>query len=349
MLLQTASEAGVTSGEREMWGRAHSRTLRAERPGGLVLACEMCAQPGLSGTILWHSEGITGIDPDSALVPLAMPGVNLGDASVVMVQHGPGQYDYPLPGLGHSHGVFRLVVVAKGVMEVFAPTQSVLLTPSAAILLDGSAAHRHTYATSAPVAYFIVDLHVAHPVIGGSIPRTGRPLSPPGLLAAFSAFMVQLSAGVGGIAKLRDEPGLVTLVEESILALVRGIIEYSRRVLGEGTAGPRDAVISYVHRNCTDKDLNLVSVADALGTSTRTVQRLMGTGPTLSELIRIYRVEVALDLLAAPEGATLGDAASGAGFSSIRALRRAVQRVKGVTMARTNAARTSRFIDRATG
>jgi AraC-like DNA-binding protein len=87
-----------------------------------------------------------------------------------------------------------------------------------------------------------------------------------------------------------------------------------------------NGLLSYVDENFTCPELNVASIAEALGLNpsylSREVKRCTGMG--LLDLLQKKRLDRAVALLAA--GHSLTDAARLSGFGNLRALRRAMKR-----------------------
>ena len=254
-----------------------------------------------------------------------------GELQITYLEHGPVQLDGER-AWGSDPEILRLVVVVDEEVSLrHAEAVATLSTRDSALILGTSPV---TYSADAPARIVLCDMPTDH---GGlaALPRSapfvvGRAdAAVPCALGAFLLDLLRQDADrLAPLARAQVADVLRTLATSTIMALaVAGCSGWELR-------RQRLAALRHIASRYTDPDLSSASVAEHLGLSRRSLQRLFeGEERTVAQRIQEVRTQHAITRLKDPRlaAASLAEIATLSGFGSTVAMRRAVQEATGLT------------------
>jgi AraC-like DNA-binding protein len=251
---------------------------------------------------------------------------------VTYLEHGAVSLDSADRAFGRDPETLRLLVVLDGEVRLRHADATAALGPRDSALVLGTGPVG--YASDAPARVVVCDLPADHPGLT-AMPRTapfvvGRADS--AVPCALGAFLMDLlrqeAENLPPLARAQVADVLRTLVTSTVMALaVAGCSGWELR-------RQRLAALRHIAPRSTDPELSSASVAEHLGLSRRSLQRLFeGEERTVAQRIQEVRSQHAVARLRDPRfsGASLGEIATLSGFGSTVAMRRAVQDAIGLT------------------
>ncbi|QAY62634.1 AraC family transcriptional regulator [Xylanimonas allomyrinae] len=255
-----------------------------------------------------------------------------GDLQVTYLEHGPVLLDTPDRMWGTDCETLRLVIVVEGEVSLRHPEATATLRPRDSALVLGTSPV--TYASEAPARVVLCDLPAEYSGLS-ALPRSapfvvGR--ADAAVPCALGAFLLDLlrqdSERLAPLARAQVADVLRTLATSTITALaVAGCSGWELR-------RQRLAALRHIAAKYTDPELSSASVAEHLGLSRRSLQRLFeDEDRTVAQRIQEVRTQHAITRLrdARLAAASLTEIATLSGFGSTVAMRRAVQEATGMT------------------
>jgi AraC-like DNA-binding protein len=248
------------------------------------------------------------------------------------LEHGEVNYTSDDELLERDGDVLRLMVILEGDVQLRHEDAGASLARRDSALILGTASV--AYASDAPVRVVMCDVPADH---GGlaAVPRSapfvvGR--ADAAVPCALGAFLVDLirqdHQRITPAARAQVGDVLRTLVTSTIMALaVAGCSGWDLR-------RQRLAALRHIASRYADPELSSASVAEHLGLSRRSLQRLFeDEDRTVAQRIQEVRTQHAMARLKDRRFAnvSLGEIATLAGFGSTVAMRRAVQDASGLT------------------
>ncbi|MCL1872013.1 MAG: helix-turn-helix transcriptional regulator [Promicromonosporaceae bacterium] len=276
-----------------------------------------------------HTAAVAGRAPERGQARSRT--ARFGELQVTYLEHGPVQLEAER-AWGVDPDTLRLVVVVDGEITLrHSEAAATLSTRDSALILGTSPV---TYASDAPARIVLCDMPADH---GGlaALPRSapfvvGR--ADAAVPCALGAFLLDLlrqdAERLAPLARAQVADVLRTLATSTIMALaVAGCSGWELR-------RQRLAALRHIAARYTDPDLSSASVAEHLGLSRRSLQRLFeGEERTVAQRIQEVRTQHAITRLrdARLAAASLAEIATLSGFGSTVAMRRAVQDATGLT------------------
>lgn len=255
-----------------------------------------------------------------------------GEITVTYLEHGPVRLDSPELAWGSDPETLRLMVVVEGEVSLRHSEAAASLTPRDSALILGTSLV--SYTSDAPARVVICDLPTDHAGLA-ALPRSapfvvGRAdAAVPCALGAFLLDLLRQDADrLAPLARAQVADVLRTLATSTIMALaVAGCSGWELR-------RQRLAALRHIAARYTDPDLSSASVAEHLGLSRRSLQRLFeGEERTVAQRIQEVRTQHAITRLRDSRlaAASLAEIATLSGFGSTVAMRRAIQDATGLT------------------
>ena len=296
--------------------------LVGQTPAALRPRTAVRAQPVLAG------RGERPVTPAERLADRSNRTRNarFGEINVTYLEHGEVNYESDTELLTREDDVLRLIVLLEGEFTLKHDDASATLGKRDSGLILNPCPVSYTAETDCRVV--ICDIPADH---GGlaAVPRSatfvvGR--SDAAVPAALGAFLVDLlrqdSSRLSPIARAQIADVLRTLVTSTVMSLaVAGCSGWDLRK-------QRLAALRHIAARYADPDLSSASVADHLGLSRRSLQRLFeDEDRTVAQRIQEVRTQHAVARLKDKRFAqvSLSEIATLAGFGSTVAMRRAVQ------------------------
>jgi len=255
-----------------------------------------------------------------------------GEINVTYLEHGPGVFDTDIALLPRDEDDLRLIVLLEGEFSLKHEEATTTLGKRDSGLILGSAPV--AYHASEDCRVVICDIPASH---GGlaAVPRSAPYVverSDAAVPSALGAFLVDLlrqdSQRISPIARAQIADVLRTLVTSTVMSLaVAGCSGWDLRK-------QRLAALRHIATRYADPDLSSASVAEHLGLSRRSLQRLFeDEDRTVAQQIQEVRTQHAVARLKDRRFSqvSLGEIATLAGFGSTVAMRRAVQDTTGLT------------------
>lgn len=254
-----------------------------------------------------------------------------GEIQVTYLEHGPVRLDTPDRAWGGDPDTLRLMVVVDGEVSLrHSEATATLSTRDSALILGTSLV---TYSSDAPARVVVCDMpdHSGLAALPRSAPFVvGR--ADAAVPCALGAFLLDLLRQDGErlapLARAQVADVLRTLATSTVMALaVAGCSGWELR-------RQRLAALRHIAARYTDPDLSSASVAEHLGLSRRSLQRLFeGEERTVAQRIQAVRTQHAITRLRDSRlaAASLAEIATLSGFGSTVAMRRAVQDTTGLT------------------
>lgn len=254
-----------------------------------------------------------------------------GDYFLTYFEHGAVALDGDRAWRSDLDGLRLVVVIAGEVHLRHADTAATLGARDSALIRGlGPVA----YSSNGPGRVVICDMPAHHGLLAAlpsSVPFiVGREEAAlPCALGAVLLDLLQQDAGQTLTAPVRAQAAdvLRTLTGSAIMALV------SEGTIGWETRRQRMAAARFIAARYTDPTLSSATVAEHLGLSRRSLQRLFeGEELTVSEHITAVRTQQAIARLKDPRmaGASMTEIATLSGFTSATAMRKAVERATGL-------------------
>ncbi|MCL1800625.1 MAG: helix-turn-helix transcriptional regulator [Promicromonosporaceae bacterium] len=255
-----------------------------------------------------------------------------GDINVTYLEH--PEVDYASDGelLARDGDLLRLIVLLEGEFQLKHDDASATLAKRDSGLILSSLPV--SYSSEIPCRVVICDIPADHGGLG-AVPRSapfvvGR--ADAAVPAALGAFLVDLlrqdTARLSPINRAQIADVLRTLVTSTVMSLaVAGCSGWDLR-------RQRLAALRHIAARYADPDLSSASVAEHLGLSRRSLQRLFeDEDRTVAQRIQEVRTQHAVARLKDKRFAqvSLGEIATLAGFGSTVAMRRAVQDATNLT------------------
>ncbi|ACZ30854.1 transcriptional regulator, AraC family [Xylanimonas cellulosilytica DSM 15894] len=289
---------------------------------------------------LHRHRGVTQRHAHAPAQPDRVPGrgqarsrtARFGEISVTYLEHGPVRLDTPELSWGSDPETLRLVVVVEGEVSLRHSEAAATLSPRDSALILGTSLV--AYSSEAPARIVICDLPTDHAGLT-ALPRSapfvvGRAdAAVPCALGAFLLDLLRQDADrLAPLSRAQVADVLRTLATSTIMALaVAGCSGWEVR-------RQRLAALRHIAQRYTDPELSSASVAEHLGLSRRSLQRLFeGEERTVAQRIQEVRTQHAITRLRDPRlaAASLTEIATLSGFGSTVAMRRAVQEATGLT------------------
>jgi len=255
-----------------------------------------------------------------------------GEMIVTYLEHGTVDHDSDVEVYDREPGSLRLLVVLEGSVQLKHDDASATLHKRDSALILGLA--KVGYTAPGPTRIVMCDVS---PEQGGlaAVPRSapfviGRAdTAVPCALGAFLVDLLRQDAGrISPVARAQVGDVLRTLVTSTVMALaVAGCSGWDLR-------RQRLAALRHIAAKYADPELSSASVAEHLGLSRRSLQRLFeDEDRTVAQRIQEVRTSHAVARLKDRRFAnvSLGEIATLAGFGSTVAMRRAVQDATGLT------------------
>ena len=255
-----------------------------------------------------------------------------GEITVTYLEHGAVALDSPDLLWGTDSATLRLLVVIEGDVNLrHLEATAQLASRDSALILGTSPV---AYTSDGPARVVICDMPTDHAGLA-ALPRSapfviGR--SDAAVPCALGAFLLDLlrqdADRLAPLARAQVADVLRTLATSTIMALaVAGCSGWEMR-------RQRMAALKHIAAKYTDPELSSASVAEHLGLSRRSLQRLFeGEERTVAQRIQEVRTQHAITRLQDPRlaAASLAEIATLSGFGSTVAMRRAVQEATGST------------------
>ncbi|GAB2469701.1 AraC family transcriptional regulator [Xylanimonas ulmi] len=255
-----------------------------------------------------------------------------GDLQVTYLEHGPVRLDTPDRMWGADSSTLRLMVVVEGEVTLrHHEANATLAARDSALILGTSPV---AYESLAPARIVLCDLPADNTGLT-ALPRSapfvvGR--ADAAVPCALGAFLLDLlrqdSDQLAPVARAQIADVLRTLAVSTITALaVAGCAGWDLR-------RQRLAALRHIAARYTDPELSSASVAEHLGLSRRSLQRLFeDEDRTVAQRIQEVRTQHAIARLRDVRlaSASLAEIATLSGFGSTVAMRRAVQEATGLT------------------
>lgn len=256
----------------------------------------------------------------------------VGDICVEYVVHGKTQFEGQ-DAWGQDPQELRLLIVRDGEVTLSHPRRTETLQTRQCALILGTGPVTYASAGSAKVVLADIpaeDLPFVHvPRFAPFAVARGADTTVP---CAVGEFIVSLlSSDIGGRSPvLRDQAG--TMLHALVLNAVMALLADQGHELE--AAYRRTQVLRAIADHYADRELNSAKIAQTLGISARSLQRLFETQErTIAELINTYRAGRAIADLRDPglRDLSMTAIAERSGFPSSTTLRRSVSRVCGLT------------------
>jgi AraC-like DNA-binding protein len=255
-----------------------------------------------------------------------------GEITATYLEHGPVRLDTPTLAWGCDPETLRLLIVVSGEVSLRHSEAAATLAPRDSALIMGTS--MVSYASESDARVIICDLPIEQAGFA-ALPRSapfvvGR--ADAALPCALGAFLLDLlrqdSDRLAPLARAQVADVLRTLATSAIgaLAVAGGTGWEVRR--------QRMAALRHIAARYTDPALSSATVAEHLGLSRRSLQRLFeGEERTVAQRIQDVRTQHAINRLRDSRLATaaLGEIATLSGFGSTVAMRRAVHEATGLT------------------
>ena len=255
-----------------------------------------------------------------------------GEITVTYLEHGAVRLDTPELAWGSDPQTLRLMVLLDGEVTLRHAEGNATLAPRDSALILGTGPV--SYVSGGPARVLICDMSADLAGLA-ALPRfapfvVGR--ADAAVPCALGAFLLDLlrkdAERLVPIARAQVADMLRTLVTSTIMALaVAGSVGWEER-------RQRLAAMRHIAARYTDPDLSSASVAEHLGLSRRSLQRLFESEErTVAQRIQEVRTQHAVTRLRDPRlaAASLAEIATLSGFGSAVAMRRAVQDATGMT------------------
>jgi len=255
-----------------------------------------------------------------------------GDINVTYLEHGAVNLESDIELLPRHEDDLRLIVLLEGELNLKHEEASTTLAKRDSGLILGSAPVAYSAAEECRIV--ICDIPASH---GGlaAVPRSAPYVverADAAVPSALGAFLVDLlrqdSQRISPIARAQIADVLRTLVTSTVMSLaVAGCSGWDLR-------RQRLAALRHISTRYADPDLSSASVAEHLGLSRRSLQRLFeDEDRTVAQQIQEVRTQHAVARLKDKRFSqvSLSEIATLAGFGSTVAMRRAVQDATGLT------------------
>jgi len=255
-----------------------------------------------------------------------------GPFDVAYTAHSPLQWGPSMRNFGNPERTLRLFVVLDGEVTLRQGDLATTLNRRDGALLLGWLPV--TYETHGPAKIVSCDVPTTHRSLVAVPEHTpfvvGR--SDSALLPALAAFLCDLLRHDDG----PHAPAVRAQVTDTLDTLVSGVLASLATPDDDGweRRSARQRAIRYITAHHADQDLSPATLAEHLGMSKRSLQRLFeGEEMGVAQWIQAKRLEQALARLNDPRYAStsLDDIALLAGFGNALTLRRAVQAATGMT------------------
>lgn len=248
---------------------------------------------------------------------------------VTYLEHGPVHLDGDR-AWGTDPDTLRFVVIVDGTVHLHHADAEATLTARDSAIAFGTTAV--TYSSDAPARIVTCDIPTDHPSLIG-MPRSapfvvGRADAavPSAVGAVLIDLLRQNADKLDPLARAQTADVLRVLVSSTVMALaVEGCTGWEIKM-------QRQAAMRYIAAQYTDPELSSTTVAEHLGLSRRSLQRLFEDEERgVAKCIQDVRARQAISRLLDPRLAlaTLGEIATLSGFGTATAMRRAVQAATG--------------------